>query len=166
MTRTTLRCPHCKSVLERMSGSGSTQIGNPIRECPFCGGTYIHSFVREWVNMSPFERFNYWISLPLCAGFLSFVILGGVLLGLIRWESIIAIIIAFVLSVLIAIGIFFARKEKILREKQGSIYRTKSAKYVEMLKTAGLRIYFIKGVDIGSEKDDDGEPVEEDNLKP
>ena len=37
MTYHTLKCPHCKNIVNRATGSPS-YIGNPFRKCPWCGG--------------------------------------------------------------------------------------------------------------------------------
>ena len=46
-----------------------------------------------------------------------------------------------------------------------SIERTKSAKYVELLKQAGFKIYPIQGVEIGNILDEEDSPLKGEDIK-
>ena len=153
MTYHTLKCPHCKNIVNCATGSPS-YIGNPFRKCPWYGGVYVDSFTQEWATKSPFQRTKFLIDKPLAGSFLSFIALAG-LLAMAEAHILVAFIVGIIGAGLIFVGWTFARKSSIQEIVDKSIERTKSAKYVELLKQAGFKIYPIKGVEIGTNNDED-----------
>ena len=163
MTYHTLRCPHCAGIVNRATGTPS-YIGNPFRKCPWCGGVYIDSFTKEWATKSPFQRTKFLIDKPLAGAFLSIIAIAG-LLAMAEVNPLIALIVGIAVAVLIFVGWTFARKPSIQEMIDKSIERTKSAKYVELLKQAGFKIYPIQGVEIGSLHDEEDSPLKEEDIK-
>ena len=163
MTHYTLKCPHCKSVLNWGTGSPS-YIGNPFRKCPWCGGVYVDSFTQEWATKSPFQRTKFLIDKPLSGAFLSIIAIAG-LLAMAEVDVLIALIVGIVGAVLIFVGWTFARKSSIQEMIDMSIERTKSVKYVELLKQAGFKIYPIKGTEIGTINDEEKFPLLDEDIK-
>lgn len=163
MTYHTLKCPHCKNIVNRATGSPS-YIGNPFRKCPWCGGIYVDSFAQEWATKSPFQRTKFLIDKPLVGAFLSIIAIAG-LLAMAEVYILVALIVGIVGAVLIFIGWTFARKSSIQEMIDKSIERTKSAKYVELLKQAGFKIYPIKGAEIGTISDEENSPLLDEDIK-
>ena len=163
MTYHTLKCPHCKNIVNRAKGSPS-YIGNPFRKCPWCGGVYVDSFTQEWATKSPFQRTKFLIDKPLSGAFLSIIAIAG-LLAMAEVDILIALIVGIVGAVLIFVGWTFARKSSIQEMIDKSIERTKGAKYVELLKQAGFKIYPIQGVKIGNILDEEDSPIKEEDIK-
>ena len=163
MTYHTLKCPHCKNIVNRATGSPS-YIGNPFRKCPWCGGVYVDSFTQEWATKSPFQRTKFLIDKPFAAAFLSIIAIAG-LLARAEVYILVALIVGIVGAVLIFIGCTFARKSSIQEMIDKSIERTKSAKYVELLKQAGFKIYPIKGAEIGTIRDEENSPLLDEDIK-
>ena len=163
MTYHTLKCPHCKNIVNRATGSPS-YIGNPFRECPWCGGIYVDSFTQEWATKSPFQRTKFLIDKPLAGAFLSIIAIAG-LLAMAEVYILVALIVGIVGAVLIFIGGTFARKSSIQEMIDKSIERTKSVKYVELLKQAGFKIYPIKGAEIGTINDEEKSPLLDEDIK-
>lgn len=153
MTYHTLKCPHCKNIVNRTTGSPS-YIGNPFRKCPWCGGNYVDSFTQEWATKSPFQRTKFLVDVPLAGSFLSFIVIAG-LLAVAKSHILVALIVGVVVAGLIFVGWTSFRKPSIQKMIAESIERTKSAAYVELLKQAGFKIYPIKGVEIGTDNDED-----------
>lgn len=163
MTYHTLKCPHCKNVVNRVTGSPS-YIGNPFRKCPWCGGVYIDSFTQEWATKSPFQRTKFLIDKPLSGALLSIIAVAG-FLAMLEVDFLIALIVGNVMAILIFVGWTFARKSSIQEMIDMSIERTKSAKYVELLKQAGFKIYPIQGVEIGNILDEEDSFLKEEDIK-
>lgn len=155
MTYHTLKCPHCNRVLGSGSGSPS-YIGNPIHQCPFCGGIYTDPFTVEWINKSPVSRLFFYAGKPLGFGFLSIILIAG-FLTMVGVHILVALFTAIGLSVIIALLIFFVRLEGIKEKIKESFERTKHANYVEQLKKAGYTFYPIEGVEVGTIKDEEPE---------
>ena len=160
MTYHTLKCPNCKKIVNRATGSPS-YIGNPFRKCPWCGGVYVDSFTQEWATKSPFQRTKFLIDKPLAGAFLSIIVIAG-LFAMAKLNFLIALSVGIVVAGFVFAGWTFVRKTFIQDMIDKSIERTKSAKYVELLKQAGFKIYPIKGVEIGSIQDEEFSPLEED----
>ena len=163
MTYHTLKCPHCKNIVNRATGSPS-YIGNPFRKCPWCGGIYVDSFTQEWATKSPFQRTKFLIDKPLAGAFLSIIAIAG-LLSMAEVHILVALIVGIVCAVLVFIGWTFARKSSIQEIIDKSIERTKSVKYVELLKQAGFKIYPIKGTEIGTINDEENSPLLDEDIK-
>lgn len=163
MTYHTLKCPHCKNIVNRATGSPS-YIGNPFRKCPWCGGIYVDSFTQEWATKSPFQRIKFLIDKPLAGAFLSIIAIAG-LLAMAEVHILVALIVGIVCAVLVFIGWTFARKSSIQEMIDKSIERTKSGKYVELLKQAGFKIYPIKGTEIGTINDEENSPLLDEDIK-
>lgn len=163
MTYYTLKCPHCKNVVNRATGRPS-YIGNPFRKCPWCGGVYVDSFTQEWATKSPFQRKKFLIDKPLSGAFLSFIVIAG-LLARVEVDFLIALIVGIFGAVLIFISWTSARKSSIQEMIDKSIERTKSAKYVELLKQAGFKIYSIQGIEIGGIHDKEDSPLQKEDIK-
>lgn len=164
MTYHTLKCPHCRKVINWVTGSPD-YIGNPIRKCPWCGGLYIDSFTREWVTKSPYKRFMFLIEKPFAGAFLSFILIAGILFMAAKVNIIISLIVGAVIAIAVFIVWYFVRKPSIREEIGKSIERTKSAKYVALLKNAGLKIYKIKGVEIGTINDEENSSLQDIDIK-
>ena len=111
MTYHTLKCPHCKKIVNQATGSPS-YIGNPFRECPWCGGIYTDSFTQEWITKSPFQRFKYLIDKPLAGGFLSFVATAG-FLSMAEVDIIGAAFVGVAVAIIVFVSWFFVRKSNI-----------------------------------------------------
>ena len=163
MTYHTLKCPHCKNIVNRATGSPS-YIGNPFRKCPWCGGVYVDSFTQEWATKSPFQRTKFLIDKPLAGAFLSIIAIAGILV-MAKANILVALIVGVVSAVLIFIGLMYARKSFIQEMIDNSIERTKSAKYVELLKQAGFKIYPIKGAEIGTINDEENSLLLDEDIK-
>ena len=163
MTYHTLKCPHCKKIVNRATGSPS-YIGNPFRKCPWCGGVYVDSFTQEWATKSPFQRIIFLIDKPLAAAFLSSIAIAG-LLAMAEAHILVALIVGVVGAALIFIGLTFARKSSIQEMIDESIERTKSANYIKLLKQAGFKIYPIEGVEIGTQHDENESPLQDEDIK-
>ncbi|MCH5148745.1 MAG: zf-TFIIB domain-containing protein [Clostridiales bacterium] len=164
MTYHYLKCPHCRHSLGRVTGHPS-YIGNPIRKCPYCGGIYIDSFTREWVTKSPFSRFTYYISWPLSCAFLSYILITGILIMIFKPNpSNVPYLLLSPLICIIPLFCFILKRQitNTKEEIQQSLERTKIESYVKLLEAAKLKIYPIKGVEIGTVKDysEEGEPTE------
>lgn len=161
MTYHTLKCPHCKNIVGRGTGSPS-YIGNPFRKCPWCGGIYVDSFTREWVTKSPYKRKTFLFSKPLSWAILSAFLIAGLFSQL----NVLAGLIAGVLcAVLIFILSIFVRKCSIQEMIDESIERTKSAKYVALLKQTGFKIYPIVGAEIGTIQDGEDSLLQGEDIK-
>ena len=163
MTYHTLKCPHCKNIVNRATGSPS-YIGNPFRKCPWCGGVYVDSFTQEWATKSPFQRTKFLIDKPLAGSFLSFIAIAG-LLTMAEAHILVAFIVGIIGAGLIFVGWTFARKSSIQEMIDKSIERTKNVKYVELLKQAGFKIYPIKGTEIGTINDEENSPLLDEDIK-
>lgn len=163
MTYHTLKCPHCKNIVNRATGSPS-YIGNPFRKCPWCGGVYVDSFTQEWATKSPFQRIKFLIDKPLAGAFLSIIAIAG-LLAMAEAHILVALIVGVVGAALIFIGWTSARKSSIQEMIDESIERTKSANYVKLLKQAGFKIYPIEGVEIGTQHDENESPLQDEDIK-
>ena len=163
MTYHTLKCPHCKKIVNRATGSPS-YIGNPFRKCPWCGGIYVDSFTQEWVTKSPNERIMFLIDKPLAGGFISIFPIAG-LLTMAEVNIIASLIIAAICAVTICIVWTFVRKSSIQEMIDQSLERTKSEKYVKLLKKKGFKIYYIDGVEIGTDHNDDDSPLQEEKIE-
>lgn len=163
MTYHTLKCPHCKRILNRTTGSPDI-IGNPFSKCPWCGGVYVASFTKEWVTRTPFQRKKFLIEKPLCGAFITFIVVTGLIVSIEQTvTTCVAGLISGILSaVLVLICWIPSRKSSMQEYIEQSLERTKSAKYVELLKQAGFKIYPIDGVDIGSIHDEEDSPLQED----
>lgn len=163
MTYHTLKCPHCKNIVNRATGSPD-YIGNPFRKCPWCGGVFVDSFTQEWATKSPFQRTKFLIDKPLAGAFLSIIAIAG-LLAMAKAHILVALIVGIVGAVLIFIGWTYARKSSVKELVDKSIERTKSATYVKLLKQAGFKIYPIKGAEIGTISDEDNSPLQDADIK-
>ena len=163
MTYHTLKCPHCNNIVNRATGSPS-YIGNPFRKCPWCGGIYVDSFTQEWATKSPYKRIMFLIDKPLAGGFLSIILIAG-LLTMAEINIIASLIVAVICAVAICIVWTFARKSSIQEMIDQSLKRTKSAKYVQLLKKAGFKIYYIDGVEIGTDCSDNDSPLQEEKIE-
>lgn len=163
MTYHTLKCPYCKNIVNRVTGSPK-YIGNPFHKCPWCGGVYVDSFTQEWATKSPFQRKKFLIDKPLAYACLSYLLIAVLLmsLGANFWVALILGIIGAVLIFTISI---FTRKSSIQEMIDKSIERTKSAKYVKMLTRAGFRIYPIKGVEIANIHDEKDSLLQKEDIK-
>lgn len=154
MTYYTYRCPHCKNIIRRTTGY-QRSVGNPVCRCPFCGEFYRDNSTNEWVTMHPISRFIYMAEKPFCGAFISFIpvagfsVMGGLEIGM-------ASIIGAICAIVVFIIWFFVQRIRIKKEINDSLERTKSAKYVSLLKKMGCTIYSIKGVEIGTITDDEG----------
>ena len=154
MTYHTCRCPHCRNIVNRAKGNPS-YIGNPLRKCPWCQGVYLDTFTEEWAMKSPFKRFKFFIGIPLLVAFFVSIFTVwavGAIMGTINWIvqgiGLISAIFAFYCA-------YNLRKGYLSEDIDESIKRTKSASYVDTLLSAGVKIYPIKGVEIGTELDDE-----------
>lgn len=158
MTYYTCKCPHCRNIVKRAKGRPD-DIGNPMRRCPWCGGFYLDAFTEEWVMKSPWKRFKFFVTIPFVCAFLTFMTC--MLLNFIdTCMFIVSLIIGAIFSIIAFVFSFFFRKEKIDEEIKKSLQRTKNAKYVKNLLMAGVKIYRIEGVDIGTEYSDEDEDAQ------
>lgn len=154
MQRYTVRCPHCKNILDIGSGEPKKKIGNPLKKCPFCGRSYIDQNVKEWVTMSPFKRVNFIAFKPFAFGILISIFFVGIVSELFDINSTITNIMrigTFLFSVIYG---SFLVKDEIKKDIEESLQRTESKKYVDMLKFAKFKIYPIKGVKVGYREED------------
>ena len=150
----TVFCPHCHKSLGKVTGTPDS-IGSPFKQCPWCGRMIIDRFTNEWVTKSSFDRFMFFIKLPLAASFISFLAFAGILTLIIGESLTNAILIGIVfgslaLSICIFIILYVKRKSETKGLIAKSIERTKSAKYVGLLRKANFDIYPIKGIEISS----------------
>ncbi len=169
MSRYNFKCPYCGAILESGVGAPSDRLGIPFRKCFCCGKRYIKSSIEEWAMKSPWKRFKFFVEIPFYVAFLLFITVCG-LFGLaeanIDFE--IVLIIGAVVFILSFICAYFMRKKKVEADILLSIERTLSADYVNALLLAGIRLYPIKGVEIGTKtaKDvgraEENEEIEED----
>lgn len=153
MQRWSISCPHCGYQVASGSGSRGTKIGNPFKRCPFCGNVSIDSDVREWITMSPFYRFCFIVAKPFWVSCLLFLILVSLLTSVFE-ESLLGGIVS--LNISISIFIVFSLYSKKSKEPliDESLKRTSNKSYVEMLKSAKITIYPIKGAEVGVDEDE------------
>jgi phage FluMu protein Com len=57
MTYVTIRCPHCKKVLDKLISS-HVGLSNPFFQCSHCGENYVSRYMKEWENMTNYVRFG------------------------------------------------------------------------------------------------------------
>ena len=150
----TLKCPHCHNVLDKGSGEIEEQIGNPFKRCPFCGRTYVDNNINEWITMSPFKRFSFIVSKPICLGILLFIVIAGMGSGLLNLNFEFATLLGVVVFFCTTILGSFLRKQNATEQIKKSLKRTESKKYVDLLKFAKFKIYPIKGVNVGFKDDE------------
>ena len=163
MTYQTLRCPHCKNVVDRASGYPS-YIGNPFRQCPWCGKFYVHSFTREWITKSPLGRIMFLIGKPLAGAFLSMILIGGIF-AMANVGMLATFILTPLFGAAVCLGWTLLRKSDVDKMAEDSLERTKSASYVQLLKKAGFKIYHIKGAQIGTQQEEEYPDQEEKTKK-
>lgn len=167
MTYHYLKCPHCHKSLGRITGTPN-RIGDPFRRCPWCGGIYIDAFTREWITKSPFQRFMFFFSTPFMVTFLFFIFFSGMIAVCVgSGKGRVALIIILCVSSLLSIGLFVflfvVRKKSFQETIRQSLERTKRESYVKLLQQARLKIYPIKGIEIGTIKDTEDTNKQEEN---
>ena len=153
MTRYTIKCPYCGSVLEKGTGSKSTKIGIRFRVCPNCKKVYTDKYLKEWVNFSPAGRVMYFIDAPAVAGIFAMLVLALVLTMFEVLPTAACWGIGVGGGVVVGVAFFFFGRKKIKADIAKSLERTKSKSYVEELIRADLKIYEIKGVEVGTVDD-------------
>lgn len=153
MTYHTFKCPYCNNVVGKATGDPS-RIGNPLRKCPWCHGIYVDTFTEEWIMKSSWKRFKFFIEKPFGWAMITFLVVFG-LLAANEIDFFICLTIGSVDFILVFIFVFFLVKEKLDIEITKSLNRTKNARYVKKLLAARLKIYPIKGVEIGTEMNED-----------
>lgn len=151
MTYHTYRCPHCNSVVGGATGDPS-QIGDPFHTCPFCRKAYVDSYSKEWINMSPIQRFLYYTDRSIVLGLLSAIGISAILI-IADVHMIISLVLGLCSGVLLTLLSFLIRRENILEGISRSLDRTKSKKHTEMLAKAGYRFYEINGYEYGTVDD-------------
>ena len=151
-----LKCPHCHKNLGMVKSTND--LGNPFKQCPSCRGTYIDPNTSEWVTKSPFQRFMFFLTIPLTIA-VAVLAVGAVISIIISSFAggNTAFIIGLCVSLVIAIGLFvllfIKRKSNQQEAIKKSLERTKSESYVNELKKTRLKFYPIEGVEIGTIKD-------------
>ena len=143
MIYVTTRCPHCSHPLRYQKGNPPHLIESPFVTCSCCGKVFIDSYRSEWITKSPSERKLFILGFgegTIARALLLPLVLSALVFGA---EDIVYLIPIFGV---IGIPLWWAfevklRKKSYKEDIEASIERTKNAEYVELLKSAGFKIY-------------------------
>lgn len=162
MVYSTSRCPHCNNIVNRQTNP-TKELANPFEKCPWCGKFYKNSYKNEWLTMSPAKRFFYYIQTGVWArGFLVSMLIGFLFSNTTTGDTSSLFTIIWLTGFLIYMVIgWFVHRNASQTDVRQSLKRTRSYEYVELLRSAGYRVYPIKGVKYGYLKEKNNESVEE-----
>lgn len=160
-TYITVRCPHCKKVIEQSSfggiGRGPHYVGYPIVECTYCKKPHYDGRISEpatkplkwYIKREPVK----WIEVPLKTLFYSSIILAmvtyvydqvvykqGDLLYLAGSVFLVSVIAYLLLTLYNATHTSIPVDEAFEREYAASVERLRNPDYAEMLKKMGAKL--------------------------